>query len=161
MRMHLEDAAVRVLSYCLMTNHVHFILVPERADSLAVVFRRAHGAYAQSFNARRDRSGHLGQNRFYSCPMSDSHLWSGIRYVEANPLRAAALTSAVYLCREAVREKAFVERIEVAFQRKWRRWNDARERTGSILRLIPSFPIGRKPRSWFLVGHLNGISTST
>ena len=89
MRMHLEDTAVRVLAYCLMTNHVHLILVPDRADSLAVLFRRVHGAYAQSFNARRGRSGHLWQNRFYSCPMSDSHLWLGIRYVEANALRAA------------------------------------------------------------------------
>jgi putative transposase len=82
------DAGVRVLAYCLMSNHVHLIVVPERGDSLAVLFRRVHGAYAQAVNAGRGRTGHLWQNRFYSCPLSDAHLWVALRYVEANPVRA-------------------------------------------------------------------------
>lgn len=85
---HLEDAGVRVLAYCLMSNHVHWVVVPERADSLAVLFRRVHGAYAQAVNAGLGRSGHLWQNRFYSCPLSGKHLWIALRYVEANPVRA-------------------------------------------------------------------------
>jgi REP element-mobilizing transposase RayT len=28
-----EAAGVRILAYCLMTNHVHFIVVPERIRS--------------------------------------------------------------------------------------------------------------------------------
>jgi putative transposase len=85
---HLDDAGVRVLAYCLMSNHVHWVVVPERADSLAVLFRRVHGAYAQAINAGMGRSGHLWQNRFYSCPLSGAHLWVALRYVEANPVRA-------------------------------------------------------------------------
>ncbi len=73
---------------CLMSNHVHLVVVPERADSLAVLFRRVHGAYAQAVNASLGRSGHLWQNRFYSCPLSERHLWIALRYVEANPVRA-------------------------------------------------------------------------
>jgi putative transposase len=87
-RENLEDAGVRVLAYCLMTNHVHFVAVPDRADSLAVLFRRANGRYAQAVNIRRGRSGHLWQARFYSCPMAERHLWIGLRYVESNPCRA-------------------------------------------------------------------------
>lgn len=82
------DAGVRVLAYCLMSNHVHLVVVPERADSLAVLFRRVHGAYAQAVNAGLGRTGHLWQNRFYSCPLSERHLWIALRYVEANPVRA-------------------------------------------------------------------------
>jgi len=85
----LEDTGVRVLAYCLMTNHVHLVVIPDRADSLAVLFRRVHGSYAQSVNTQRRRTGHLWQNRFYSCPMSEAHLWVGLRYVEQNPVRAA------------------------------------------------------------------------
>jgi putative transposase len=81
-------AGLRILAYCLMPNHIHLIAVPEREDSLAVALRRAHGRYAQYFNARKLRSGHLWQNRFYSCPMDQSHLWTAIRYVELNPTRA-------------------------------------------------------------------------
>jgi putative transposase len=32
----LADAGCRVLAYCLMTNHVHLVVVAERPDSLAV-----------------------------------------------------------------------------------------------------------------------------
>jgi len=88
LRHHLEDTAVRVLAYCLMTNHVHLIVVPERADSLAVLFRRVHGRYSQYLNIRRRRSGHLWQQRFFSCPLSEGHLWIALRYVEQNPCRA-------------------------------------------------------------------------
>ena len=59
-REQLADAECRVLAYCLMTNHVHLVLVPERSDSLAVLFRRVHGRYSQYLNTRRHRTGHLG-----------------------------------------------------------------------------------------------------
>ena len=71
-----------------MTNHVHLVVVPERPDSLAVMFRRVHGRYAQYLNARRQRTGHLWQQRYFSCPLSESRHWIAIRYVEQNPCRA-------------------------------------------------------------------------
>ncbi|MGA3203014.1 MAG: transposase [Bryobacteraceae bacterium] len=87
-RDHAADAKARVLTYCLMTNHVHLIVVPEEVDSLAVLFRRVHGRYSQYLNTRRHRSGHLWQARYYSCPLSGNHLWIALRYVEQNPCRA-------------------------------------------------------------------------
>jgi putative transposase len=84
----LKESGIRVLAYCLMTNHVHFIVIPEREDSLALLFGRANGRYAQAVNIRKSRSGHLWQARFHSCPMSESHFWMGLRYVECNPCRA-------------------------------------------------------------------------
>lgn len=84
----LDDAGVRVLAWCLMRNHVHFVVVPEREDSLSVLLRRVHGRYAQMLNARLMRSGHLWQNRFYSCALSPAHLWRALAYVEQNPVRA-------------------------------------------------------------------------
>jgi putative transposase len=85
---HLVDAAVRVLGFCLMTNHVHWVVVPERDDSLAVLFRRVHGRYAQYLNARRGRTGHLWQNRFFSCAVGPDREDTALRYVEWNPVRA-------------------------------------------------------------------------
>jgi putative transposase len=37
---------------------------------------------------RTRRTGHLWENRFYSCPLDQAHLWSAARYVERNPVRA-------------------------------------------------------------------------
>jgi putative transposase len=91
------EAGVRILAYCLMTNHVHFVVVPEREDSLAVLFGRAHGRYAQATNIRKGRCGHLWQARYYSCVMAESHLEIGLRYVEDNPCRVGiARTPAEY-----------------------------------------------------------------
>jgi putative transposase len=87
-REHAAYAKVSVLTYCLMTNHVHLVVVPEEGDSLAVLSRRVHGRYSQYLNTRRHRSGHLWQSRFYSCPLSGNHLWIALRYVEQNPCRA-------------------------------------------------------------------------
>jgi len=36
----LNDAGVRILAYCLMTNHVHLIAVPAREDSLSILENR-------------------------------------------------------------------------------------------------------------------------
>ncbi len=84
----LNDAGVRVLGYSLMTNHVHWVVVPEREDALAVLFRRVHGRYAQYINARRRRTGHLWQNRYFSCAVATEREEIALRYVEWNPVRA-------------------------------------------------------------------------
>ena len=88
MRHQLADAEVSILAFCLMTNHVHWLVVPNRPDSLAVLFRRVHGRYAQYFNARCGFDGHLWQGRFYSCVVSPDALTTAILYVEFNPVRA-------------------------------------------------------------------------
>ena len=88
-----EFAGLRILAYCLMPNHVHHIVVPARPDSLSLAFRRTHGRYAQYLNARRTRTGHLWQNRYFSCALDESHLWTAVRYVERNPVRSGLVDS--------------------------------------------------------------------
>ena len=83
-----RQAGLRILAYCLMPNHVHLVAVPDAPDSLAMALRRAHGRYANYLNARRGRTGHLWQNRYYSCALDASHLSHALRYVEQNAVRA-------------------------------------------------------------------------
>jgi putative transposase len=77
-----------LMGYCLMSNHVHLILIPERAESLALGLKQTHGRYAAYWNATHASSGHVWQGRFYSCPLDEAHLWIALRYVERNPVRA-------------------------------------------------------------------------
>jgi putative transposase len=94
LRQNLAAAAVRILGWCLMTNHIHLIGVPEREDSLSVLLRRVQGRYAQYFNVHAGRTGHLWQNRFFACALGPSHQWSVIAYVERNPVRAGMVRQA-------------------------------------------------------------------
>jgi putative transposase len=83
-----EQFGLAVHGYCLMTNHVHLLATPVREDSLAKAVGRTHLAYAQYVNRRHGRSGHLWQNRFYSCLLDEDHYWAALHYVERNPVRA-------------------------------------------------------------------------
>ena len=85
---------VRLLGYCLMSNHVHFVAVPEREDSLAKAFGRTHNDYARWVHVRHRQTGHLWQNRFFSCPLDSGHCWAALRYVERNPVRAQIVRDA-------------------------------------------------------------------
>ncbi|MFH1748015.1 MAG: transposase [Planctomycetota bacterium] len=79
---------LRILGYCLMTNHVHVVAVPRSADALARAIGRTNFLYTQHINRRYGRSGHLWQNRFFSCALDEVHLWRTLSYVERNPVRA-------------------------------------------------------------------------
>jgi len=81
-------AEVEVWSYCLMPNHVHLVVVPNRPQSLAKLFGQAHHRYAKQVNAVHDWRGHLWQERFYSVVMDETHAVAAMRYVELNPVRA-------------------------------------------------------------------------
>jgi putative transposase len=59
-----------------------------------VCVRRTHGRYAQYNNARKQRSGHLLESRFFSCPLDEEHLWTALGYVELNPVRAGVVRKA-------------------------------------------------------------------
>ena len=87
----LEEAqkhGLAVEGYCLMTNHIHLIATPESEESLARALGRTHFRYTQYINRFHKRSGHLWQNRFYSCALDDEHYWTAMAYVEQNPVRA-------------------------------------------------------------------------
>ena len=56
-RNHFRRYELLVWAYCLMTNHVHFVVVPAQADALALALRDAHSTYALSLNRRRRSNG--------------------------------------------------------------------------------------------------------
>ncbi len=81
-------AHLRDFAYCLISNHIHLVIGPTEANSLALCLQRVHGRHAQYLNARRRLSGHLWPNRFCSCPLDRQHLWTALCYVEQKPVRA-------------------------------------------------------------------------
>jgi REP element-mobilizing transposase RayT len=88
----LAEAAERfswlVLAYCQMGNHYH-LLVETPRPTLSRGMRHLNGVYAQRFNRRHGRVGHLFQARFHSRLVDrDDHLLAVAAYIPTNPVRA-------------------------------------------------------------------------
>ena len=94
LRQALQLHPISLVGYCLMSNHVHLVVIPRKADALANALKQAHGRYAWYWNAVHASSGHVWQGRFYSCPLDEAHLWEALRYAELNPVRAGLVAQA-------------------------------------------------------------------
>jgi putative transposase len=86
-----ERLPMRVLAWCVMPNHWHFVLWPRGDGDLSEFMRWRTVTHTQRWHAahRTAGTGPLYQGRFQSFPIQeDDHLWTALRYVERNPLRA-------------------------------------------------------------------------
>jgi len=83
-----DKYSLELVGYCLMSNHIHIVAIPHEQDSLARAIGRTHFRYTQYINRFHRRSGHLWQERFYSCAMDERHFWLAMKYIELNPVRA-------------------------------------------------------------------------
>ncbi len=94
LRENLASPEVQLVGYCLMSNHVHLIVIPGDTEGLAFAMKHTHGRYASYWNVMHNSSGHAWQGRYYSCPLDRPHLWEALRYTELNPVRARLVTEA-------------------------------------------------------------------
>ena len=84
-----------MFAYCLLSNHVHLVVVPPRPESLGLLMQRLSGRYPRYFNERYRRSGTAWEERFHSSPIgSDAYLLACCRYVDLNPVRAGIVAFA-------------------------------------------------------------------
>ena len=91
---HLAEQATKhgcaLHAYCLMTNHVHLLVTPQREDSLAQLMKALGQRYVQYVNRTYRRSGTLWEGRFRSCLLQEeAYVLTCYRYIELNPARAA------------------------------------------------------------------------
>ena len=88
---------MRILAWCVMPNHWHFVLWPRGDGDLSEFMRWLTVTHTQRWHAAHDTAGTgpLYQGRFKSFPIQeDDHLWTVLRYVERNPLRASLVEEA-------------------------------------------------------------------
>lgn len=75
-------------AFCLMTNHVH-LLIERMTDDIGRIMQRVLTGYAQYYNRRYRRVGHVlqGRHKAILC-QSDAYLTELVRYIHLNPVRA-------------------------------------------------------------------------
>lgn len=73
---------------CLMDTHYHLVIETTRV-SLSAGLKRLNGLYAQGYNERHGRSGHLFGDRFWASLIeSERHFRAACWYVVCNPVRS-------------------------------------------------------------------------
>ena len=84
----LSESSTPCFAWVLMTNHAH-LLLRTGLTSISTVMRRLLTGYAQQFNRRHRRYGHLFQNRYKSFLCEEElYLLELVRYIHLNPIRA-------------------------------------------------------------------------
>jgi putative transposase len=93
----LERDPLRVLGYCIMPTHWHFVLWPAATGELTACLRGLMLTHSVRWHKHYHSTGcgHVYQNRFKAFPVAeDEHLLNVLRYVERNPLRAGLVRRA-------------------------------------------------------------------
>jgi REP element-mobilizing transposase RayT len=82
----------RLYAYCLMTNHIH-LAVETGPVPLSRIVLALHSSYAQAFNQRHLRVGHLFQGRYKALVVQRaSYLLALVRYIHENPVKAGLVS---------------------------------------------------------------------
>jgi len=87
----LQEAPMRICCYCVMPNHWHMVLWPERDGDMARFMQRLSITHVRRWQENRHYVGlgHVYQGRYKSFPVEeDEHFLAVARYVERNALRA-------------------------------------------------------------------------
>ncbi len=84
---------VRVLTYCITSNHVHLLLTSRKTNEAVSSFMQAlQGEFALFYNRRMKRSGAFWGGRFHATMIdSGEYLWQCMRYIDLNMVRAGVV----------------------------------------------------------------------
>ena len=121
---------MRILGYCLMSNHFHLALWPRHDGDLSRFMQWLLTAHVRRYHGHYQSSGHVWQGRFKAFPIQqDEHLVTVLRYIERNPLWAGLVTRADDWLWSSMHERtgksAVVPASPVALPKEWLNWVNA------------------------------------
>jgi len=94
----LHEAAERydcdIHAYVLMTNHIHILATPKKADSISLMMQYIGRHYVPYINYTYGTSGSIWEGRYKASLIQDeTYLLTCMRYIELNPVRADMVSS--------------------------------------------------------------------
>ena len=63
---HLSEYEIEIYAYCIMSNHAHFIIKSNDIHVMSMFMSKILAEYANYYNYKKQRNGHVFQNRFGS-----------------------------------------------------------------------------------------------
>lgn len=84
-----KDLNINILSYCIMSNHVHILINTNKISDLSKYMQKLNTTYSSFYNKANRRVGYVFRDRFLSQEiLSESQLLYCIRYIHYNPVKA-------------------------------------------------------------------------
>jgi len=150
-----------LFGYCLMSNHFHLLLKPAPGQSISRILQSLTVAHTWRHHRRQGTSGHVWQGRFRSPVVQDGdHLLVVLRYIEANPVRAAMVADPASLPGRATAAMAPGMPIPS--------WTRSRNGSSSVALSRNVGPAGdgrsvgnNRPRSWIACGRRCAVAGPT
>ena len=87
--------SLAIYNFCIMGNHIHFVIRPDKGSSLSQIMQWLLGNYAKAWNKAHGVKGHLWGDRFFSCVISgDRDFLRTFGYISNNPVVAGLVDTA-------------------------------------------------------------------
>jgi putative transposase len=84
-----------IYNFCIMGNHIHFAIRPDKGASLSKIMQWLLGNYAKAWNKVHGVTGHLWGDRFFSKIISTGRDFARVfEYISRNPVKAGLAGSA-------------------------------------------------------------------
>lgn len=78
---------VKIISYCLMPNHFHFLVRQEKDGGIQKYFQKLINSYSHYFNLKNQQKGHLFESPFKARRVeTEEQLIHLSRYIHLNPV---------------------------------------------------------------------------
>lgn len=88
-RENIEKFQIKVISYCIMSNHTHILIYTDNIDTMIKFMHNVNTSYAIYYNKVKSRVGYVFRDRFRTQTiLNENHLKNCIVYIHKNPVKA-------------------------------------------------------------------------
>ena len=85
----LEETDIKILAYCIMDNHAHFLIYCEKIEEMKKLMHKTNTSYAMSYNRIKSRVGYVFRDRYYTQQiLTEQQLFNCVVYIHNNPIKA-------------------------------------------------------------------------
>jgi len=86
----------RIENFCVMENHFHFIIQPQRSVSLSAVMQWIMSVFAMAWNRKHGLTGHVWGQRFFSRVIQSMRdFLQVLEYIDRNPVLGGLVATPV------------------------------------------------------------------
>ncbi len=89
-----DEFQIKILAYCIMNNHAHFLIYTDNIENLSKYMQKVNIAYSKYYNLIKNRVGYVFRDRFYSQEIyNEKQLYLCLKYIHNNPVKAYIVNS--------------------------------------------------------------------